>query len=215
MQKNTWIIIGICIVAVTALFAWSWFSKNIVSDTADMGVVPSVSESDWTKGNPDASVVLIEYSDFECPACKAYYQPVKRLTKEYGDRVLFVYRHFPLTNIHRHALSAAFAAEAAGRQGRFFEMHDILFERQSDWAGEADAEKLFFAYAEELTLDVEQFGADTDNKTILDAIEASYRDGLRAGVNGTPTFFLNGERIENPRNYEAFQKIIDSALQGK
>ena len=214
MQKNVWIVIGVGTAVVAALFAWNWFlNKGTAGDALqDAASILTITDTDWTKGNPDASVVLIEYSDFECPACAAYYPVVKRLVEEYGDRVMFVYRHFPLTNIHHEALSAAFAAEAAGAQGKFWEMHDMLFERQGEWAGTANATEVLFVFAEELSLDMERFANDTDDKTILNNIERSYKDGFSIGVNGTPTFFLNGTRITNPQSYEAFKTVVESAF---
>lgn len=213
MQKNTRYIVGALVLITAALFVWGYYSRTVGEGTARTAAdILSVTPADHTKGNPDASITVIEYSDFECPACGVYYPVVKQLSQEYGDRALFVYRHFPLTNIHRNALSAGLSAEAAGRQGKFWEMHDLLFEGRSEWEGSADAPDIFFGYAETLGLVLDEFQNDINDKAVLDDIEASYRGGLFVGVNGTPTFFVNGTKIHNPQSYEAFAAVIESAL---
>lgn len=167
----------------------------------------------WTKGNQDAKVVLVEYSDFQCPACRNHYFWVKRLTEEFHDRMQFIYRHFPLRQ-HANAELAARAAEAAGKQGKFWEMHDRIFETQNEWATLYSAEDTFIKYAQALNLSIQQFQNDLHSKEIKDKVANDFQDGIRAGVDATPTFFLNGKKIlKHPRSYDEFRNIIKEATQ--
>ncbi|OGZ53670.1 MAG: hypothetical protein A3B25_01335 [Candidatus Ryanbacteria bacterium RIFCSPLOWO2_01_FULL_48_26] len=167
----------------------------------------------WTKGNPDAKVRLVEYSDFQCPACGAYYPIVKQIVAEFGDRISLTYRHFPLRNVHESADLAARAAEAAGNQGKFWEMHDMLFVNQTRWtfipgvAGSA-----IEGYAKSLGLDIDTFKKDLNSGDTRDKVERDYQSGVAAGVNHTPTFFINGKEIPNPRSYDEFKNAILAAL---
>jgi protein-disulfide isomerase len=170
-----------------------------------------ISAADWLKGNTEAKVSLLEYSDFECPSCGNYYPVLKRLFGEFGDRVKFIYRHFPLPQ-HKHADPAARAAEAAGRQGRFWEMHDRIFEGRETWSKQADAEETFVGYAGQLGLDPERFRADLKSADVRKAVEEDRRSGERAGLQGTPTFFLNGWPIETPRGYDEFREVLQEAV---
>ena len=210
MKKNwgTIVIVAVIIIGGTAWMKFSGGGGN--GETA--GAVDAVTEADWTKGNPDAKVTLIEYSDFQCPACGAYYPLLKQLTAEYSEQVRFVYRHFPLRNIHANAEAAARSAEAAGKQGKFWEMHDKLFENQAAWSGMLAALPTFESYAGELGLNLDQFRTDVADGAVGDRVNAQFNDGLSAGLNSTPSFFLNGEKIDNPRTYEQFKQVVDEAL---
>ncbi|MBI2639367.1 MAG: thioredoxin domain-containing protein [Candidatus Sungbacteria bacterium] len=176
-------------------------------------LISAVFSGDNMKGSKESKVVLVEYSDFQCPACAAYYPLVKEAAKEFADDAQFVYRHFPLSQIHRNAELAARAAEAAGRQGKFWEMHDIIFEKQSEWASEKNARELFRQYAETLGLDLERFSQDIDSSGVISKVADDYRGGFDSGVNSTPTFFLNGQKLQNPRSYDEFRTIIRKAIE--
>lgn len=173
----------------------------------------AVSAEDWVKGNQDAQVVLIEYSDFQCPACAFYYPLLKNLTGEYGDQIAMVYRHFPLPN-HQNAKPAAYAAEAAGRQGKFWEMHDMIFENQEEWQGKRSADEIFLTYAQALNLHEDQFKTDVASKEIKEKVATAYQNATGLGLNSTPTFFLNGAKISNPRNYDELKSVIAQAING-
>lgn len=175
-------------------------------------LIGAVSSSDNVKGSRESKVVLVEYSDFQCPACAAYYPLVKEAAKEFGGEAQFVYRHFPLSQIHGNAELAARAAEAAGKQGRFWDMHDMIFEKQSEWALEKNARELFTHYAESLGLDLERFGQDIDSSEVAAKVSDDYQGGLNSRVNSTPTFFLNGQKLQNPRSYDEFRTIIRKAI---
>lgn len=171
-----------------------------------------LNNADWSKGNPGARVVLIEYSDFQCSACGVYFPLLKQLSEEFAGEVKFVYRHFPLRQIHPNAHLAARVSEAAGRQNKFWEMHDMLFEKQSEWSAEFDAKELFSGYAQALNLDLEKFQAELDSEKIGAEVDQDYEGGLKSEVNATPTFFLNGEKIPNPRNYDEFRDLLEKAV---
>ena len=154
-----------------------------------MSLKPPVGPHDHVQGNPDAPIELVEYGDYECPFCGQAYWSVKAVQEALGDDLRFVFRNFPLAQVHPHALPAAQAAEAAGLQGRFWETHDTLFEHQ-DMLGETN----LFRFAEALGLDMERFARDFASPEVAAKIRADFLSGARSGVNGTPTFFVNGER---------------------
>lgn len=219
--RRTWTIVIISGIIIVAFLAWLIQNRPEDTITPDNtpGAVNPVTESDHTKGAPTetAKVTLIEFSDFQCPACGAYYPVVKQLVTEFQTDVQFVYRHLPLRNIHRNAELAARYAEAAGKQGKFFEMHNLLFENQTRWsdASTGNVRTLFEGYGSELGLDIEKLTTDANSKEIGDTIEAQRVDGIGAGVKGTPTFFLNGDMIEssnNPKTYDEFKTLIQNAI---
>jgi protein-disulfide isomerase len=170
-----------------------------------------ISETDHVRGAQSGSVTLVEFGDFQCPACAAYEPLVRKVTEDNPQILKVVFRHFPLTQIHKNALLAAKATEAAAIQGKFWEMHDILYDKQQEWSGQLNARDTFIAYAKLLSLDVKKFETDLENKSIEDKILAEYREGVSLGVQGTPTFFVNGKMIESPGSIEEFDKIIKDA----
>lgn len=171
-------------------------------------LINAVSPQDFVQGNSAAPVTLIEYSDFQCPACASYYPLLKELMTKDGDRIQFVYRHFPLPQ-HKNARLAAQAAEAAGKQSKFWEMHDLLFGNQEKWAESGKAKDMFLEYANELKLDAAIFSNDLDASEIKAKIEADYNGGVAAGINSTPSFFVNGSKIQNPRSLDEFEQLIN------
>lgn len=199
----------IVFMASTIILAARLASKNPATDFVG-GEVRAADDSDWIKGAPltETKVILTEYSDFQCPACAAYYPMIKKLGQEFKN-LSIVYRHFPLPQ-HANAATAAQAAESAGRQGKFWEMHDLLFENQNAWSGSSSAKELFIAYAQSLSLDLEKFKIDFDAPEIKTKIQTDYQSGA-AEIDGTPTFFLNNKKIENPRSYDEFRNIIQQA----
>lgn len=164
------------------------------------------------KGNKDASVTLLEYSDFQCPACATYEPLVQQLHEEFPDTLKIVFRHFPLTTIHKNAMISAKAAEAAHRQGKFWEMHDQLFEHQSDWAQLGDPNEKFLEYAATAGLNIDQFNTDMKDSSIGDSVKSDQKMGNAANIPGTPTFFLNGTKLAGPQNYEEFKKLVEDEL---
>ncbi len=175
-------------------------------------VVYALNEKDWTKGNRDSKVTLIEYSCFECPACGIVYSMVNQLMDEFGDEINFTYRYFPLKNIHPNAELSARAAEAAGKQGKFWEMHNILFEKQSEWSEKENARDIFTGYAQLLGLNIDAFKIDLDSSAVIERITNDYESGIKAGINGTPTFFLNGETIQITRDYNELRDKVRESI---
>ncbi|PJE64679.1 MAG: hypothetical protein COU90_01320 [Candidatus Ryanbacteria bacterium CG10_big_fil_rev_8_21_14_0_10_43_42] len=172
----------------------------------------TLTTNDWIRGNPDAAVTLVEYGDFQCPACGAFYPLVKQLESEFANEVTFSYRHFPLTRAHPNAEPGARAAEAAGKQGMFWEMHDILFERQQEWSLRPSAKGMFLSYAEELGLDVAMFEDDLTANDVENFVKEDIQSGNASRVNATPTFFLNGKQIL-PNSYDEFRALIRAAIE--
>ncbi|MEV6996643.1 thioredoxin domain-containing protein [Streptomyces sp. NPDC093982] len=172
-----------------------------------------VRESSHRLTEPKKSeLTLVEFLDFECEACGAYFPAVEQLREEYGDRVTFVARYFPMPG-HRNGDLAARTAEAAARQGKFEEMYNKLFTTQKEWGESQESKKsVFRGYAEDLGLDLNRFDADLTDPKVAARIQEDQRDGLGLGVQGTPTFFLDGERIDNPATYKAFKALLDSKL---
>lgn len=189
-------------------------SKSQVSDSgSDTSAltISAINDNENIKGNKNATTTLIEYSDFQCPACGSYYPIVKKISEDMGEQVQFAYRHFPLPQ-HKNAKLAATVAEAAGKQGKFWEMHDLIFQNQSDWSEEKNASAIFAKYAQELNLDLARFQTDIASEEIKAKIENDSQSGVKAGVNSTPSFFLNGKKLDNPRNYDEFKNAIEQAL---
>lgn len=154
-------------------------------------LIPATNSKDHIAGNPEAALELVEYGDYECPYCGRAYPIIKRIQQELGEDLKFVFRNFPLAKIHPHAKLAAIAAEAAGLQGKFWEMHDMIFENQKT----LDAEKII-SFAHIIGLDLERFKNDIQQKVLVDKVERDFESGIRSGVNKTPSFFINGKKYE-------------------
>ena len=163
-----------------------------------------VNEQDHQAGNLQAPTTLVEYGDFQCSRCGAAYPLIKELLKEYKDELNFIFRHFPLHEIHPQAMITALAAEAAGRQGKFWEMHDVLFQNQDSLMGNS-----ILNYAEALHLDITKFGNDWKNNDQLSKVESDFRSGLESGVSGTPSFYINGQRLNS---YDESYKSLSDAV---
>lgn len=166
----------------------------------------AVSADDHLLG--EGPVTLVEYSDFQCPACGAYWPLLKQLQTDFPGKLILVYRHFPLRRIHPNADAAAQAAEAAGRQGKFWEMADLIFAGQAEWAKSGNAEEQFEKYAQQLGLDLVKFKDDADSSEIKQIIQQDLNEANAMNLSGTPSFFLNGQFIQGPGSYEAFKTLI-------
>lgn len=166
---------------------------------------PAVGPADHHIGTTGSAITLVEFGDFECPHCAHAHPLLVRLLREMGKSFELVFRHFPLQEIHPHAQMAAAAAEAAGRQGKFWEMHDLIFEHQSSLSGDT-----LLKLASRLHLDMEQFGRDWKSETAMNKVEADFESGVRSGVNGTPSFFLNGNPL---MTYDGTYESLAEALE--
>jgi len=155
------------------------------------GLRPPLNAQDHLQGSPDAPIQLVEYGDYECPFCGRAHLVVKAIQRAMGDDLLFAFRNFPLTQVHPHALRAAQAAEAAGLQDRFWPMHDLIFDNQQFLEDEH-----LVRYAALVGCDLDQFARDIDSDEVAEKVRSDFLSGARSGVNGTPTFFVNGERYD-------------------
>ena len=166
------------------------------------------------RGRADAPVRFEEFSDFQCPTCGAMHTVVKQLTEKYPTQVGVAFRHYPLREMHQHAAEAARAAEAAGMQGKFWEMHDLLYEKQGEWSAPADARTFFMRYAQSLGLDANRFAEDMDGSVVAMRVVADERRGQALGVHGTPTFFVNGRELtfEDSKTLEKLSAAVDAEL---
>ncbi|KKW05067.1 MAG: Protein-disulfide isomerase-like protein [Candidatus Saccharibacteria bacterium GW2011_GWC2_48_9] len=186
----------------------------VAYDRAKDAGLPKSNGSSNIYGNKDSRVTLTEFVDFQCEACYSYYPVVKELKEKYKDRVKFQIRYFPISNSLKYARQAAAYAEAAARQGKFFEMHDKLFEGQKTWENSSDAASEYFdEYAKEIGLDLKKVKDDLDNPVVAATINADLEAVKKLGGNGTPTFVLNGKKIDNPEStVSAFSRILDNEL---
>jgi protein-disulfide isomerase len=165
-----------------------------------------VAETDHALGPADAPVTLVEYGDYECPYCAAAHPIVKRLRATLGERLRFVFRNFPLNNVHAHAGVAAQAAEAAAAQGKFWPIHDLLYAHQATLADHAMDE-----FALKVGLEIYQFNADLSSSRFAKRVRADFEGGQQSGVTGTPTFFINGTRYTGPKELEPLLAAIEAA----
>lgn len=165
-----------------------------------------VDPADHVLGPDDAPVILVEYGDFQCPYCGAAAPILKQIIKQMGDRLQFVFRHFPLTESHEYAEIAAEASEAAAAQGKFWQMHDTLYSHQDD----LDVEHLY-EFAQMIDLEMDRFYSDLKNHTYEERVQSDFRSGVRSGVNGTPTLYINGQRYDGPVDKRVLMQALQEA----
>ncbi len=210
-MNRFWIILAIVVVGLGALFIFTKPDEN--SDSAFQGDAAQIQKDDHARNGTDNKVTLIEYADLQCPACGAYHPMIKQLAEEYKDTVNFIFRHFPIISAHPNAFAAARAAEAASNQGKFWEMHDRLFETQNSWGQvSSNQQSLFETYARELGLDMEKFKQDYVSDATADRINRDVSSAKQFNISGTPTFILEGEKIDSPPTLDEFRKALDAAV---
>lgn len=215
MSKRFLVILAACIVVFAGLLFFTKRDSNSTGNTGGNGN-SSATLTEHKVGKGTTGVTLVEYGDFQCSACYQYYPILKQIKEKYGDQITFQYRHYPLTEIHQNALISARAAEAAGKQGKFFEMHDRLYEGQPTWSSSTNPTQIFEDYATQLALNLDQFRTDMKSEAANDAIQADRGEARRLGFSSTPTFELNGKKIESsPRSLDEFSKLIDDAIKEK
>lgn len=218
MNKTGWIIfIAAVVVLLGGLVVWARISNPPIdlSGIENNSVVAASTQNgnigDHVKGSDANKVILVEYGDFQCPSCGEAHPGVNTIMEEYNDDVTFIFRNFPLTSIHPNARAAAAAAEAAGLQGKYWEMHDMLYETQDDWSN-ADAKQrlvIFNNYADSLKLDMEKFKTDFADKPANEKIKFDMALGKSVGTQATPTFFLNGEKLDESTSSELVKGNLD------
>jgi len=222
VSKKTWIIfVAICVVVLGGLVYASRKDKVEVGDVDQSSIVAASTANgniaDHVFGKADSKVVLVEYGDFQCPACGSAYPNLKDVTEEFKDKIAFVFRNNPLTTIHPNARAGAAAAEAAGLQDKYWEMHDVLYERQNEWsAADTNQRKTFFeSYASQVGVkDMDKFRTDMAGKAVNSKIDYDLALGKKVPVTGTPTILLDGNKIESDvwSNKAKLKTAVEDAL---
>ncbi len=215
MNKEGWVIGGIAVVAIAVFTGFILFSKNptTTSSTSGSAVDMSVLIRDTShKSTTDTKkVTLVEFGDYQCPACGAAYPGVKRIQSDYSSSVTVIFRNFPLSQ-HQNALVAAESAEAAAAQGKFWEMHDLLYDRQNQWGESTSALAMLESYAAELKLDTAKFNSDVTGNKYSAVINADVADANTLGVNATPTIYINGVQFTDNPTYDNLKAAITAKL---
>ncbi len=225
MSRNAWIIFAaLCIAVLGGLVIVSRGNQINVSGVDETKIIAASAQNgeiaDHVLGTTTGKATLIEYGDFQCPACKSAYPNVKDLTTTYKDQLVFIFRNLPLTSIHPNARAGAAAAEAAGLQGKYWEMHDKLYEQQDTWSTAATDQRTAYlvGYAQTIGVkDVNKFKADLDSKAVSDKINFDLALANKIKASATPTILLNGKQIESDTwaDKTKFEAAIKDALQIK
>lgn len=205
------------LIACVIVFGAILFISKKDASAPDSGENSSGQTTSHTRGENKKQVTLTEYGDFQCPACGGYYPIVEQVVEKYKDDIQFQFVNFPLAQIHPNAMLAHRTAEAASNQGKFWEMYSLLYQNQSTWTSltSAQADSTFRSYAQSLGLDMTRFGTDQKSQATNSIINADIGKGKELGVTGTPSFFIDGKKIENPKDLEGFNKVIQDAIDAK
>ncbi len=216
MDKRFWAIIGVIVIAFTGLLV-------LHGNKSDLGSNAKSQPTSHVEGKLDSKVTLVEYGDYECPVCEGYFPIVQEVQQKYNNSVKFQFRNLPLSSIHPNALPAARAAEAADLQGKFWDMHDLLYTSSNwnEWSTSRNPQPLFEAYARQLGLNVAKFKTDFASSQVNDRVQADLSAFKKTGQQqATPTFFVNDEFVSNAKlvvnstpSVDAFSKVLDAALQ--
>jgi protein-disulfide isomerase len=209
MSKQFW---GV-IIAIVVIFVGVVALTGNKSDKSNGSKSDKAATTNHVEGKGTTGVTLVEYGDYQCPYCGLYYPTVKQVVSEYGDQIKFQFVNFPLTSLHKNAFAAARAAEAAGLQGKYWEMHDQLYPNQNEWSEAGDPITYFNKYAQNIGLNVAQFDKDYASSRVNDLINADMAKGNALKITATPTFFIDGQKVEIGNDVSAFKKEIDAAIQ--
>ena len=196
-------------------FLYGAYMLTTKPEVTEYPELQTVKPNDHFKWSKEKKNILIEYSDLQCPACGQYHNIIlKEVEKDKNitGTVTFVYRHFPLDNAHPNAREAAYATEAASKQGKFWGMHDMLFENQEEWSDKSNPDEIFISYAKKLKLDTDQFKKDMTSKGVQDIVQNDFLSGAKIDVQGTPTFYLNGKKLANPGSVEEFKQLLQESI---
>lgn len=211
----------VLVVLIAAAVAAAFFLVNrqgsqtpsaAASPPMSLSSAPVITTEGWTKGNAAAKTVLVEFGDFQCPSCALARLKVDNVLKKFDRELKVVFKQYPMENIHRNAMLAAQASEAAGKQMKFWEMYELLFARQSEWSNVPDALTFFLRYAAELQMDVERFRQDLLDGEIRNKIFRDMLEGQVAQVRSVPTFFLNGRMLQGVKSDAEFEEVIAQAI---
>lgn len=209
MDKRFLITLSAAIIIFVGIF-WASSAKN---KTPISNSSSAAAASQHITGDTKSKVNVTEYGDYQCPYCGQYYPLVKQVIQKYSATVAFQFRNFPLVHLHPNAMVAARTAEAASLQGKFWQMHDLLYENQTTWAGASSPSPYFDQYAQQLGLNMNKFHQDQNSSAVLNTINADVASAQALKIDATPTFVINGKKIENtPTTVDGFSKLIDAAL---
>jgi protein-disulfide isomerase len=213
MTQEAKVLLGIGIATVIILIGGVFYLSGTNPQVTSQGSVEKkiLVAGKNTTGPKSAKVTVVEFADFQCPACAAFHPEMKKILSDYNGKIYFVYRHFPLP-MHKNARGAAQAAEAAAAQGKFWPMYDQLFEKQSEWSEVANPTDLFASYAKNVKLDEEKFKKAVEESNGTATIQKGIDDGNKAGVNSTPTLFVNGKKVEGANSIADLATQVRSAI---
>ncbi len=210
--KRRGLLVKLIVAAVVGLGLFGIITSGIpIPQNEKNKSVEMIEDNDWYKGKKEALVTIIVYSDFQCPSCALVAPYLEEVSLKYPE-VGITYRHFPLRQIHLQAEAAAWAAEAAGKQARFWEMHDLLFQKQKEWSGSKNITKLLSGYAQEIGLDLKQFNQDYSSKEVKGLVKADYTSAIENGLSSTPTLFINGKRMAGIGSRTELFSLIENEL---
>jgi protein-disulfide isomerase len=219
MSKQFWGVIVVIILVFVGIFAFSGKKSPAASSSSTATLTQHI------EGLGKDNVTLVEYGDYQCPYCGEYYPTVKQIQTEYNTQIFFQFRNFPLVSVHQNAFAGARAAEAAALQGKFWQMHDLLYdqndlyygsnETDATWINASNPESYFEQYASQLGLNVTKFESDYASDTVNNLINADMAEGNKLNVQGTPTFFLDGKQVTVANTPAAFEKVINAEIAKK
>lgn len=214
MERKNIFLIGASIVGIFVFLIAAYYATNKPTIAKEFPQLKQIKTTDHVTWSPKKKHILIEYADLQCPACKSFHDSLKQIQqdKTITDTITMVYRHFPLTGPHEFAMDAALSAEAAGTQGKFFTMVDKMYDTQEDWSKQKDAKAIFRTYAEEMKLNMEQYDKDIASEQTKKAIENDMKSGNEVEVDATPTFFLDGKKLEVV-TFDEFRNALAEAAQ--
>jgi protein-disulfide isomerase len=212
------IIVGVLVVAfLGGSYLLTSLKKADDSTASSSGTTKSrPTNNGHSRGATGAVATIEEFGDYQCPPCGQLFPDIRKIEEEYNGKVRLIFRQYPLTSMHRNALAASQAAEAAGMQDHFWEMHDRLYLDQAAWSNDTNPRVIFTNYARDLRLDLDKFARDMDSQDVQMRIAADQRWGAQVGVSGTPTVFVNGRVLEFPKtNYQGIREQIELILKNK
>ncbi|MDO9028403.1 MAG: DsbA family protein [Candidatus Roizmanbacteria bacterium] len=213
MNKNT-ILISFISILVTFVLLFGVYKLINQPVTTDFPQTKELKADDHIKWSPDKKNLLVEYSDFQCPACKNAHDILKTIEASGSadfnitKKVTLVFRHFPLSQIHDKAYLAAYASEAAAKQGKFWEMTDLLFDNQNVWEKSNSPKEIFISYANQLKLDLEKFKKDIDSSEVKNKVDENLKEGEQMEINSTPIFFLNGQKLDKLKSFDELKTML-------
>lgn len=215
MSKQFWAVIAAIVIIFVGVFALTGDKKN-----ENNGGGNTNAASNHVLGKSTTGVKLVQFGDFQCSACLGYFPTIKKVVESYGDQISFQYVNFPLTSIHQNAFASARAAEAAGKQGKFWEMHDLLYQNndpsaRTGWVASSSPTTFFNQFATQLSLNLDQFKKDYASQAINSIVNADLAKGNKLDVQGTPAFFIDGKAVNIKNTEDDFKKVLDAEIKKK